>query len=354
MKRSTAHVSFIGAVGLPNTYGGFEGFLEHCAPRMAELVGSVTVTCDRAAYPDSEGPYQGVSRIFLSVRANGAWSVLHDLLAFAAIWRRSTHIVVLGVSGGLWFPLFRCLSGLSGKTLAVNVDGVEWKRAKFSGARKAFLFILDWLAQRFAHVIVYDNEALRNSIAPSTIGKSVMIPYSGDHVLRLGHDDKRNALTVCRIEPENNLEMMIEGALQSSIDKYIIIGNWNASEFGRRLRARYAAEARLELLDAIYDKNILATYRETCGVYLHGHSVGGTNPSLVEMLFYDCPILCLDVAYHRATAGDCASYFASASELQAMLADVSRLPLGDRAEARRRYRRDTIVEDYLQALGLEP
>jgi glycosyltransferase involved in cell wall biosynthesis len=346
-------IAFIGSAGIPNRYGGFEAFVEHCAPELALCVESVTVTCDAGLYPDRAAEHRGVRRTFIGVPANGAWSVLHDLLAFAAVFRRSTHVVVLGVSGGLWFPLFRLGCAIAGKRLLVNIDGVEWRRTKFSRSRRVFLRLLDALAQASAHGIVYDNAALRGYVLRAFRPKSVEIAYPGDHVERLGGVDKApgTALTVCRVEPENNLELLVEGALRSGLRRYTIVGNWGASAYGRALRERWSGEGRLELLDAIYDPARLAQLREGCETYLHGHSVGGTNPSLVEMLFYDCRILCFDCAFNRETAGDAASYFTDATSL-ASLIDGAQRPLAPGLTAlRERYTKARIARAYLSALG---
>lgn len=310
-------ISFIGSAGIPNRYGGFESFLEHCAPVIAAKGHKVQVTCDARLYDDHTPNFRGVERIFLTVPANGGWSLVHDLLAFIKTYRKASHIVVLGVSGGLWFPFFRLLCDLAGKRLLVNVDGVEWRRTKFGRGKRWLLKLLDILAQQFAHTVIYDNEGLHPFLLEGTRHKAQCIAYSGDHVSRSPHISSMpgTALTICRIEPENNLEMLIKGALASSLDKYTIVGNWNHSPYARHLRQRYLGEKRLELLDPIYDPQELSVLRESCAIYIHGHSVGGTNPSLVEMLFYDCALLCFDVAFNRHTAGDLARYFDSAESL---------------------------------------
>lgn len=348
---ASKNVAFIGTVGVPNRYGGFEAFLEHCAPEMAQRLNTVSVTCYSGAYEDLSPDFKGVRRLFLNVPANGALSVLHDLLAFFRVFLKSTHIVVLGVSGGAWFPLFRLLCSITGKKLLVNVDGVEWKRGKFSRSRRFLLRVFDSLAQFCSHVVIYDNAALAQYLLQSCREKSVLIPYSGDHVLRLQGVSRvpKTALTVCRIEPENNIHLMIEGALASSLNKYTIVGNWNASEYGRNLKEKYKNAKELDLLDPIYDQKILAQYRESCDVYIHGHSVGGTNPSLVEMLFYDCRILCFDVSYHRETGGSSLEYFSEASDL-AKLINSSSSTVGERAQYRTKYSRQNISDLYIQAL----
>ena len=102
-------VAFIGSAGVPNCYGGFESFLEFCGPAIASCVRKLVVTCDASLYVDKAVKFGGMERIFLPVRANGALSIIHDLVAFMAVFWPATHIIVLGVSGGPWFPLFRTM-----------------------------------------------------------------------------------------------------------------------------------------------------------------------------------------------------------------------------------------------------
>ena len=354
---SEMRIAFIGSAGIPNRYGGFESFLEHCGPSFAAATASTLVTCDASLYQDDLSPeFRGVRRIFLKTRANGASSIFHDLFAFFRVYRESTHIMVLGVSGGLWFPLFRLMCWLGGKRLGVNIDGVEWRRAKFSPAKQRVLRLFDHLAQRFSDVVVYDNAGLAPYVLRTARGRAVEIGYSGDHVLRLPEMSQKpgTALTVCRIEPENNLDMLIEGAMLSGLKRYTIVGNWDNSDYSRALRERFRGNPRLELLDPIYEPRRLAELRESCAIYLHGHSVGGTNPSLVEMLFYDCHIICFDVCFNRVTVGAGASYFSDAVSLaQSIDTAMKRLEGGcspERYSLRSKYASDSVAKSYLSAL----
>jgi len=351
-KKSVMHVSIIGCSGVPNRYGGFEAFVENCGPAIAREVDSVVVTCDAALYSDRSSQFCGMERVFIPVRANGGASVLHDALAFFSVFWRSTHILVLGVSGGVWFPIFRLLCELSRKRLIVNIDGVEWRRSKFGFAKRLLLKLFDCLAQCCSHVVVYDNPALRPYVLRRALSKAVHIGYSGDHVLRLPSVVRQTetALTICRIEPENNLEILIQGVLHSQLKKYTIVGNWSHSAYSRELREKYAGEPRLVLLDPVYDANRLAELRESCEFYLHGHSVGGTNPSLVEMLFYDCCLLCLDVQFNRETARDCADYFSDANELTKLLSAGS-LKSGGRVNLRGSFTSHAIAAQYLSVFN---
>lgn len=346
-------IAFIGAAGIPNRYGGFESFLEHCAPVIAAKGVPTTVTCDARLYQDNCTPdFHGVRREFIGIPANGGMSILHDLIAFFRVLPSSSHIVVLGVSGAPWFPLFRVVCALTGRKLVVNIDGVEWRRSKFSRFKRAVLRAFDWLAQRFSHHVIYDSEGLRDFLIPAARSKATCIAYPGDHVKRVQDvvSAPDTALTICRIEPENNLELLIEGFLRSSLERYTIVGNWGHSDYARALRSRYAHHPRIQLMAPIYDADRLALLREQCGHYLHGHSVGGTNPSLVEMLFYDCRIACFDVLFNRHTAESCAGYFVTSEQLAKLLDEggVAANPL-QREAMRGRYSARSIADAYIQA-----
>jgi glycosyltransferase involved in cell wall biosynthesis len=205
--------------------------------------------------------------------------------------------------------------------------------------------------------VVYDNPGLLPFVKPSCRATARLIAYPGDHVLRPEGVLKRphSTLTVCRIEPENQIEMIIEGVLASKSHTCRIAGNWEASKYGRDLRARYAGNDRVEMLDSVYDQVELSHLREACTVYIHAHSVGGTNPSLVEMMFYDCKIFCYDCGFNRESAGDCALYFSDSADL-ARLLDKDPKVNGARDLSRRLFTRTRIADLYVEAMtaaGLE-
>ena len=320
-KKVKAVFAFIGSNGIPNKYGGFESFLEAICPEIVKQGHKVIVTCDSSKYLEHETYYEGVQREFISIRANGFRSTFHDLIAFFKVFLKAKVIVVLGVSAGPFFLLFRVCCWAAGKELVVNIDGIEWRRTKFSKPIRAVLWAYDFLAQISANIIIYDNKELLSFVKPIFRSKAKLIAYSADHVLRNleVRVAEKTALTICRIEPENNIELLILGTLSSEIEKYTLIGNWNNSLYGKSLKAKYAHESRLQLLDPIYDIDILVRYREACAFYLHGHSVGGSNPSLIEMLPYNCHILCYDCGFNRETTGQDAQFFSTPEDLARLI-----------------------------------
>lgn len=353
-------LGLIGCVGIPNRYGGFESFAEHLSPCLQSRGLQVIVSCEQARYAEDLSPtYNGVRRLFIPIRANGALSPLHDLAAFAATLGKADHILVLGVSGGIFFPLFRLLASITGRRLLVNIDGVEWRRTKFGRFKRKFLYVSDWLAQRFSHSVIYDNQALAPYV--NYPAKSYCVAYSGDHAIRHARTDlvpwqggeATYALTVCRIEPENNCELLLEGFLASSLPEYRFVGNWNASEYGRQLRSRYGHHPRLRLMDPVYDSHRLYELRAGCSHYLHGHSVGGTNPSLVEMFYFQCLLLCFDCSFNRHTARHGAAYFANASDLAQQLTRLhAHAALQERDSLQLMYSASVIADALLDVLNV--
>ncbi len=311
------YISFIGSVGIPNCYGGFEAFLEAITPLMVKSDVYITVTCDATKYSNKNPFYKGVNRLFINTKANGFLSPLHDLLAFCKIFKRSDVIIVLGVSAGPFFLLMRIFCSFFNKKLIINIDGIEWRRSKYSFFSKIILRVFDYLAQICAHRIIYDNAELINFINFNFRSKAFLIPYSGDHVLRLCDiaNVPSSGLSICRIEPENNIELILNAVVRSTLKSFTFIGNWNYSPYGISLRNKFKDYENLRLLDPVYDPYEIAIFRESCSVYIHGHSVGGTNPSLVEMLSYDAEIICFDCVFNRETVGDDALYFSSSSDL---------------------------------------
>lgn len=314
-------IAFIGSNGIPNVYGGFESFLESVCPKLIEKGHSICVTCDPKMHPSLDLEYKGVKKIYINIRANGVMSTLHDLVAFLKVVRMVDKVVVLGVSAGPFFLLFRVICEFLNVRLITNIDGVEWRRGKHNHFVRIILWFYDLIGQFASHAIIYDNKALLSYVKKPFRNKSFYVAYAADHVLYNVNSQPivNSCLTICRIEPENNIEMIINGFLESTLSKYCIVGNWQKSEYGIRIFNKYKENTRLELLDPIYNQNTLMTLRGDCSIYIHGHSVGGTNPSLVEMLGYKCNLLCYECDFNRESVGEDAEYFLDENHLSLLL-----------------------------------
>ena len=319
----TRRIAIVGTVGVPARYGGFETLAEQLATHLDPADFPLTIYCQRSAYPElaTATPFKGHARIMVPLRANGLASIIYDWwsLAHAVFVARVETILVLGVSGALLLPLIRLVAPRV--RIVTNVDGMEWRRDKFGTPAKLLLRSFEWLAARASHRVIADNAAIADLICAEYRVEPAVIAYGGDHTLvepEATAPQRDYWLSIARIEPENNCAMILE-AFATAGQPLVFIGNWAATAYGQYLKARYSATSNLTLLDPIYDQARLAGWRASAAGYVHGHSVGGTNPSLVEALFWTARLLSFDCVFNRATTGGEGAWFASAVALQELL-----------------------------------
>jgi glycosyltransferase involved in cell wall biosynthesis len=350
-------IAIVGTVGVPARYGGFETLAEQLAVGINPAQHQLILYCQRSAYPELEKsePFAGHQRVLLPLKANGGASMVHDMLAMAhaAFIARADALLILGYSGAWFLPLLRLFR--PGLKIITNIDGMEWRRDKFSGKVRGLLRGLEWFAMRFSHVIIADNAALVD-LARGLHGiEPQLIAYGGDHTLVSADPfmdvEPGYALSIARIEPENNCAMILE-SFAAANQPLIFVGNWNVSSYGRALKARYGSTPCLTILDPVYDVSKLAYLRAEAACYIHGHSVGGTNPSLVEALFHSNRILAFDCVFNRATLGDEGAYFKNKDDIVALMQQgaaggISTSALG---KLHQKYRWAQIIQEYLDAL----
>lgn len=318
MKSGKVSISVIGTVGVPAVYGGFESLVDNL---LDGAPGSIAVYCSSQSYETKLSSYKGAKLVYIPLKANGVSSVFYDALCMLhSLFLKPKTVLILGVSGCIFLPFFKFFSN---SRIVTNIDGLEWKRDKWSRWVKRFLKFSEKLAVKYSDVVISDNKAIYDYVLSEYGVESEVIAYGGDHALNnyeLVNEDKDFSLALCRIEPENNVEMILE-AFSKIHKRLVFIGNWNNSQFGRQIRTKYSRFSNIELLDPIYDIDGLFEIRSSCSDYIHGHSAGGTNPSLVEMMHFSKPIYCFDCSYNRATTDNLAVYFNSADNLSTILAD---------------------------------
>jgi len=354
-------IALLGTVGVPGRYGGFETLAENLV-RYHNRTGqhaALTVWC--SAKDNAEHPvrFERADLRYVGLRANGVQSIPYDAIS---LWQavRSGHdrILLLGVSGALALPLIRLISRAR---IITNIDGIEWKREKWKGLARLVLRTSEWAAVRFSDEVIADNQAIADHVSDTYGSDCHVIAYGGDHALHNfgeaappeGLPD-HYALALCRIEPENNVHVILEG-LDGLGMPLVFVGNWNNSDYGRDLKARYIESSNLFLLDPIYDPGALYAIRARASVYLHGHSAGGTNPSLVEMMHFGVPVLAHGCTFNRYSTEDRARYFGSAAELAEQLRnldpeDASQIGDNMREIAQRKYTWDQIGKAYFELL----
>jgi rhamnosyltransferase len=253
------------------------------------------------------------------------------------------YIYILAYGAGLFFfipKIFR-------RKLIVNVDGLEWKRDKFNRVEKFILLTSERAAVRFADVIVADSREIKKYIERRYKKEAVYITNGvdapqiekwdeqklGDHSFLKGNAallPNGYWLAVARLEPENNIHVIVQAFLKShSKRRLIIIGNFSSKKYQNRvlsLLKENDAGQRVILTGAIYDLSVLNMLRQNCFAYIHGHSVGGTNPTLLEAMSMKNIIIAHDNEFNREVGEQTILYFTGASDLAARIEEIENKP----------------------------
>lgn len=354
-------ISIIGTVGVPGRYGGFETLAENLV-RHHHFSGNrdvLTVYCSAKPYTDRPPRHLSAKLRYSRLEANGAQSILYDAITLLDAARRGSDVaLVLGVSGAMILPLIRLVSRMR---IVTNVDGIEWKRDKWKGLARHVLRLSERTAMRFSDRVIADNQGIAEYLLKTYGVQADMIAYGGDHALEAASETANSAtdavlpddyaLALCRIEPENNVAIILE-AFANAQNNLVFVGNWDNSDYGRQLRTRYGKVNNLWLLDPIYETEALYRIRARAKLYVHGHSAGGTNPALVEMMHFGIPVIAFDCVYNRHTTEEQASYFSSAESLASLVVDQNQIDNGPRMReiAQRYYTWTQISNQYFNLL----
>ena len=324
-------LAIIGTVGLPAKYGGFETLTSHLVEEL-DTQYDMTVYCSGKQYPAAErkAHYRAARLHYLPLEANGVQSIPYDTWSILHALFYADVLLILGVAGAWILPFVRLFTN---KRIIISIDGIEWKRDKWSWAARMYLYWAEKIAVTYSHCDISDNESIQDYTAMRYGSLSNVIEYGADHTLRVEPapaDIERYpflrrpyAFKVCRIEPENNLEMVLGAFAAEQAMPFVLVGNWEKSAFGRDLKARYQDVQNLTLLDPIYDQREIDLLRGNASIYVHGHSAGGTNPSLVEAMYLGLPVVAYGVSYNRTTTEGKAVYFDTAEELAHLLRTTS-------------------------------
>ncbi|MFL2945994.1 MAG: DUF1972 domain-containing protein [Parvibaculales bacterium] len=322
-------IAIIGTVGIPANYGGFETLAENLVRYHHETNNPsvLTVWCSGKGLHDNPSNYLSSSLRYVNLNANGLQSIPYDILSLLqVVFLRYDRVLVLGVSGALFIPFVRLFS----KTrIITNIDGIEWRRSKWGLLTKMFLRLSEAVAVSFSHELITDNVAISKYVERQYKVNSHTIAYGGDHALDRSEEPinfdlpDEYSLALCRIEPENNVHMILEG-FSNTTKNLVFIGNWENSDYGMALRAKYDVFYNIRMLNPIYDIKTLYYIRSKASNYIHGHSAGGTNPSLVEMMHFGMPVIAFDCTFNKYSTENCALYFDSAETLNGILSQINK------------------------------
>lgn len=317
-------IAIIGVVGIPANYGGFETLIENLTKHLGETF-ELTVFCSSKSYRTKRHFYNNARLIYIPLKANGIQSILYDILSILIALRFADLFLILGVSGCIALPFVKLFTKIK---IVINIDGLEWKRAKWNRFAKWFLKFSERLAVKYSDEVISDNKAIQDYVTREYGVISNLIEYGGDHVEKLPLSDEiKNkyslsenayAFMLCRVESERSINIVLDAFSQIDFP-LILVGNFDNNEYGKTLIRKYSGSKNIQIYAPVYDKDKLNQLRGNAALYVHAHGSGGTNPSLVEAMFFGIPIVAYDVVFNRQTTDNKALYFANVVQLKEIL-----------------------------------
>ncbi len=325
-------IGILGSRGIPNHYGGFEQFAEFLAPELVKLGAEVWVY-NSHTHPYREKTWKGVNLIHCNDpedRIGTAGQFIYDLDCILDSRKRNFDIILqLGyTSNSIWHWLLP-----SAPRIITNMDGLEWKRSKYSKPVRAFLKYAEKLAVKSSDILIADSEAIKEYLEAEYKRSSVFIPYGAEipNEYNIKLIDKFNIepdgyyLLIARIQADNHVEEIIKGCLNSeSALPLIVVGN-TKNKHGQLLVKKFQNK-KVIFTDGIFDRDILNSLRHYCRLYFHGHSSGGTNPSLLEAMAASALICAHDNPFNRSVLKDNAWYFSSEQDISLLIKKFDKEP----------------------------
>ena len=343
---------------------GFETAFAEIAPRLAERGHHVTIYCRASAHSPARRVHResGVELLYMpSPGGKNFAAITSTLFAVLHALMRRRFDVWFFVNVGMGHHC--ALARLSGRPLVMNVDGLDWTRAKWGPVGRAYLYSAAKSAVRLCTRLVTDAEAMRAYYRDHFGRDSEMIAYGADVesserpelISAFGVEPRRYYLIVSRLIPENSLLELLEGFQASqSARQLLVVGSANYRDaFHAQLRALADRDSRISLAGHVSDQAVLKELWCNCHAYLHGHSVGGTNPALLRAMGYGSCIIAKDTVFNREVLAYTGRYFSDAASVTARIGEAEadseefvRLREMARARVRERYTWSGVVDDY--------
>lgn len=326
-------IAFVSTRGIPNNYGGFEQFAEYISVGLAQR-GHEIVVYSPHFHPYKEDTYKGVR--IKHIYSPETWlgssvgSFFYDFSSLKDALEREHFDVIYEagytsiVPAYIWFNV----KNIKYPIFTTNMDGLEYKRTKFNKWVQKFIFWEERTTVKHSHYLIADNMGIHDYYKEKygkeskflAYGANIYDNYDARLLEEFGLKVDEYFLLIARLEPENNIEMAIKGYLQSNAtDKPLIIVGKTNTPHGKYLVEEYGSQSKVKFVGGIYDFDKLNSVRHFSYAYFHGHSVGGTNPSLLEAMASDCFILAHDNIFNRAVLKNNAVYYSSSRQVVSVL-----------------------------------
>ncbi|WP_138731712.1 DUF1972 domain-containing protein [Modestobacter excelsi] len=324
MARNTSgklRIALVGTRGVPARYGGFETAVEEVGRRLADAGHEVVVYCRTAGDEPRPPTHLGMRLVHLpALRRRSLETLSHTGLSVAHLLaHRADAAVVFNAANAPWLPLLRA----AGIPVATHVDGLEWKRAKWGGAGQRYYRVVEALSVRWSDALIADAQGIADYYRDEFAAPTEQIAYgapkiaggASDKLADVGLTPRGFHLVVARFEPENHVHVIVDGYRRSGATlPLVVVGSAPyADQYTRQVRE--LADDRVRFLGGVWDQELLDQLYANCATYLHGHSVGGTNPSLLRAIGAGAATIAFDVAFNREVLRTSGRYFSTPDDV---------------------------------------
>ena len=330
-------IAFVSTRGIPNNYGGFEQFAEYISVGLAQRGHDITVYSPKF-HPYQHDNYKGVK--IKHIYSPETWmgssvgSFFYDFASLKDALKNEDFDIIYEagytsiIPAYIWFDVKKRKRPI----FTTNMDGLENKRSKFNPIVRRFLDWEEKMAVKYSHYLIADNMGIHDYYKEKygkeskflAYGANIHDDFNAEYLKEFGLKPEEYYILIARLEPENNIIMAIEGYLHSKENgrrPLIIVGKTNTPH-GKELVKKYENEKNVRFVGGIYDFKKLDSVRHFSRAYFHGHSVGGTNPSLLEAMAAGCLIFAHDNIFNRAVLKDNAWYYPSTSKVSEFLDNI--------------------------------
>lgn len=329
-------IGIIGTRGIPNNYGGFEECAQQLGVRLVQK-GHEVVVYNSHRHPFQDKSFEGVAIVHKydpEHRIGTVGQFVYDLNCILdARWREFDIILMMGYTSSSIWQRF-----IPAKPMVItNMDGLEWKRSKYTARVQQFLKKAESWAARGSNLLIADSPVIEDYLNLKYRSDVVYIPYGAEvpatpdsSILNdYGVEAGNYNLIIARLEPENNLEIMLKGVSKSNSSRITLIIGDHQTAYGEYLKKQFT-DSKIRFLKSNFDKTTLDHLRYFSHIYLHGHSVGGTNPSLLEAMACSTMVLAHENDFNRAVLGEDANYFLDETDVSNALDHLKRNEIQER------------------------
>ena len=327
---NTLKIGILGTRGIPNYHGGFEQFAEFFSVYLQKKGHQTYVYCSNN-HPYQKNTYEGVTLIHCKDpedKIGTPGQFIYDYNCIKDARKRDFDILLqLGyTSNSIWYKLLP-----KKPIILTNMDGLEWKRSKYNKPVRKFLKYAESLAVKSSDFLISDSIGIQNYLKETYSVDSKYIPYGAfvfsnpEEEIVKQYDVKPYSynMLIARMEPENSIEVILDGVAQSNSEMpFLVVGKNDTNSFGNYLTNKYKDQSNIKFLGGIYNQNHLDNLRYYSNLYFHGHTVGGTNPSLLEAMASNALIVAHKNEFNATILGKDAFYFSTSEEIAKLLSEI--------------------------------